>query len=53
MKLPKALLGAILVGIAVQATGCEEVEVPGPKQLDENGKEIVKAPDNCPACGMG
>jgi hypothetical protein len=55
MKLPKALLGAILVGITVQTTGCTQEELPGPRteQGGEKGKEVVKVPDNCPACGMG
>lgn len=55
MKLPKALLGAILVGITVQTTGCTKEELPGPKmeQGGEKGKGVVKVPDNCPACGMG
>jgi hypothetical protein len=52
MKLPKTLLGAILVGITVQAAGCKK-ETPAPKGEEKNGKEVVKAPDNCPACGMG
>lgn len=54
MKLQKALLGAILVGITVQTTACTE-ELPGPKteKGDEKGKGVVKVPDNCPACGMG
>ncbi|GAA4443532.1 hypothetical protein GCM10023188_44410 [Pontibacter saemangeumensis] len=55
MKLPKALLGAILVGITVQTTGCTQEELPGPRteQGGEKGKEVVKVPDNCTACGMG
>lgn len=55
MKLPKALLGAILVGITVQTTGCTKEELHGPKteQGGEKGKRAVKVPDNCPACGMG
>ncbi|WP_181885111.1 chryseobasin-related MNIO class RiPP peptide [Pontibacter diazotrophicus] len=55
MKIPKALLGAILVGITVQTTGCTQEELPGPRteQGGEKGKEVVKVPDNCPACGMG
>ncbi|MBD2766340.1 hypothetical protein IC235_00360 [Hymenobacter sp. BT664] len=52
MKLPKTLLGAILVGITVQATGCKK-ETPTPKSEGKSGKETVKTPDNCPACGMG
>lgn len=52
MKLPKTLLGAILVGITIQAAGCKK-ETPAPKGEEKNGKEVVKTPDNCPACGMG
>ena len=54
MKLPKVLLGAILVGIAVQATGCNKKDLPGPKE--ESGKKTAqgeKPTDSCPACGRG
>lgn len=55
MKLPKALLSAIVVGIAVQTTSCQKGDLPEPTA--ENGlkgkKEAVKEPYNCPACGMG
>ncbi len=55
MKLPKALLGAILVGVAVQATGCKKGSEPTPKgeQGAKAEKEAAKTPANCPACGMG
>jgi hypothetical protein len=54
MKLPKALLGAILVGITVQATSCSKEDAPKPKEeVGKNGKEVSKTPVNCPACGMG
>lgn len=55
MKLPKALLGAILVGVAAQAAGCQKGEEPTPKekQAAKAGKEAAKVPANCPACGMG
>jgi hypothetical protein len=59
MKLPKPLLSAILIGVAVQAgTSCK-------KQMDDSNREkketIIqkvieqkKTPTfNCPACGMG
>jgi hypothetical protein len=52
MKLPQALLGAILVGVVAQtATSCKK-EAPSPKkeQGTSNGKQV---PANCPACGMG
>lgn len=57
MKLPKSLLGAILVGISMQTvTSCKKDQAPTVK---EQKKEIKKpedginTPDNCPACGMG
>ncbi|MFD3002005.1 hypothetical protein ACFS7Z_16655 [Pontibacter toksunensis] len=53
MKLPKALLGAILVGITVQTVGCTKEELSGPKTEQGGEKGVVKVPDNCPACGMG
>ena len=55
MKLPKALLGAILVGVAAQTTACSKGGEPTPKekQLGQTVKGVVKAPANCPACGMG
>lgn len=53
MKLPKALLGAMLVGLAVQTTGCgNKGNDPKPKG-EQAGKPSKKTPDNCPACGMG
>ncbi|MDJ0364801.1 hypothetical protein QMK33_06525 [Hymenobacter sp. H14-R3] len=55
MKLPKALLGAILVGVAVQAVGCKKGDEPtlkGEKAANAT-KEGPRIPDNCPACGMG
>ena len=53
MKLPKALLGAMLVGMTAQlATSCTTGETPKPKE--ESGKKSTKiTPDNCPGCGMG
>ena len=59
MKLPKALLGAIAVGVAVQATtSCgSKKNDPTPKEEQaSNGKtnpEGSKTPINCPACGLG
>lgn len=51
MKLSKTLLGAVLVGITVQAASCNKKDAPAPK--DKKGKEVIKTPDNCPGCGMG
>lgn len=55
MKLSKALLGAIVVGITVQTTvSCAKKNAPDPKeQTAKAEKEPVRPPDNCPACGMG
>lgn len=56
MKIPPILLGAIIIGLAVQATGCEKEELPGakPKQEENTTKQNKdKVPDNCPGCGMG
>jgi hypothetical protein len=56
MKLPKALLGAILVGMTVQATtSCTKRDAPEPtgEKTKKGGKEAPKVPLNCPACGMG
>ena len=55
MKLSKALLGAIVVGITAQATvSCTKKNAPEPKeQATQSAKEPVRPPDNCPACGMG
>lgn len=57
MKLSKTLLGAILVGVTVQASSCKKGSDPTPKyEQASNSKtnpETPKAPMNCPACGMG
>ncbi len=56
MELPKALLGAILLGITVQTTSCSDKnELPGPKaEKEKTTKTPEKSdPGNCPACGMG
>ena len=56
MKLSKALLGAMLVGISVQTTSCsiseEDLPKPTTEQGEENNGEII-VPEDCPACGMG
>jgi len=58
MKLPKTLLGAIAVGVAVQATtSCgSKKNDPTPKE-EQAGKTTqqggTKTPINCPACGLG
>jgi hypothetical protein len=54
MKLPKTLLGAMLVGVAVQATGCQKNDPqPKEKQTVKQGSKSAAPPANCPACGMG
>ena len=57
MKLPSSVLGAILLGIAVQTTGCQKEEVEpqskNKKEETNNKPTSEKVPDNCPACGMG
>ncbi|SIO13059.1 chryseobasin-related MNIO class RiPP peptide [Chitinophaga niabensis] len=52
MKLPKTLLSAVLIGIAVQTmTSCGKEKAPDPKEKQK--QEEKKQPDGCPACGMG
>ncbi|AHJ96965.1 chryseobasin-related MNIO class RiPP peptide [Hymenobacter swuensis] len=57
MKIPQAVLGAVLVGLAVQTTGCSSKNDPKPKQTSEQeakkSGEASKEPINCPACGLG
>lgn len=53
MKLPKTLLSAILLGIAVQTTtSCGKDKLPDPKK-QEASDDKKKTVDPCPACGMG
>jgi len=56
MKIPKVLLGAMLVGIAVQTTtSCTKKEQAKIQPMPEQQKEQAQPPnyDPCPACGMG
>ncbi|MBJ6143401.1 hypothetical protein [Hymenobacter sp. BT559] len=55
MKLSKALLSAILVGVTVQATtSCGKKGDPKPKELAGQANQgEKKEPYNCPACGLG
>lgn len=55
MKVSKAVLGALLVGITVHTTACTKKDDPTPKgeQASKKGKPEAKAPDYCPACGRG
>lgn len=52
MKLSQALLGALVVGLTTQATGCKSND-PAPKGEEGKKTESSKAPINCPACGLG
>ena len=53
MKLPKALLGAIVIGIAVQATSCgKDKETLADKEKKEAKKDNDQK-EPCPACGLG
>ncbi|WP_176133095.1 hypothetical protein [Hymenobacter sp. CRA2] len=55
MKLPKAVLGAVLIGITVQAatTSCIKKGDPTPKGEQGGVKPGLNGPDSCPGCGMG
>ena len=54
MKLSKALIGAILIGITIQTTGCDKDEStkPDTETSPETGNK-KNFPDSCPGCGMG
>jgi hypothetical protein len=52
MKLSKALLSAMLVGVTVQTiTSCNKKGEPKP--LTETNQKETKEPNNCPGCGLG
>lgn len=59
MKVSKALLGAIVLGIAVQATtsSCTKKDKDAIKPAQEQPSDVVpdrnNPPYDCPACGMG
>ncbi|QJX49049.1 hypothetical protein HMJ29_19920 [Hymenobacter taeanensis] len=54
MKLSQAVLGAVLVGLAVQTTSCIKKDDPTPKEKQgETSTKSPKTPDACPGCGMG
>lgn len=56
MKLSKKLLGAIMIGLAVQTIpACKKDKLPDPKAKKEVKKTDTKEapPESCPACGMG
>ncbi len=51
MKLSKSLLGAILIGIAIETTvvSCGKDDQPKPKEKPKQEQPLA----NCPFCGMG
>lgn len=51
MKLPKKLLGAILIGVTIQITACDKEDETKPTEKEQT--EEQKYLGNCPACGMG
>ena len=51
MKLSQALLGAILVGVTVQASSCSKDKDCKPTKKPTSG--LGKPVDCCPACGRG
>ena len=56
MKLPKSLLAAIVIGIAVQTTtsSCsKDKDTPDPKKKEVKKEGVTVTSDNCLACGMG
>ncbi|MBO3269798.1 hypothetical protein MUN82_06850 [Hymenobacter aerilatus] len=53
MKLSKALLGAVLVGITAQTTACTKGDEPAPKGEKVAKGSEKKTPVYCPACGLG
>ena len=54
MKLSRALIGAILIGITIQTTGCDKDESTKPDTETTPGiKNKKNIPDSCPGCGMG
>ncbi len=55
MKLPQTLLGALLVGITLQATSCTKKDNKDLAPKDNVKKEVnnTNNQEPCPACGMG
>ena len=59
MKISKSLLGAIVIGIAVQTTtSCTKDKEPNDARAKQEEKKVDEknnpySPGNCPACGMG
>ena len=53
MKLPKAVLGAVIIGLTAQTVSCIKKADPAPKGEDGKSKKGGAVIDNCPACGRG
>ncbi len=58
MELSKVLLGALLLGIAVETSSCtkddaKNVAPANNTEQTQNPSVSPEHPDNCPACGMG
>ena len=57
MKLSNALLGALLLGIAVETSSCNKADdkkvTPSQTTDDTKPQNQPMPQDNCPACGMG
>ncbi|HYG37882.1 MAG TPA: hypothetical protein VD908_04650 [Cytophagales bacterium] len=52
MNIPKALISAILIGIAIQTASCSDDNEVKSKDAEQAGSEHLNT-DPCPACGMG
>lgn len=58
MKISKKILGALVLGIAIQAStsSCNKKDKPEPSNNQANeqpNSNPTNNPDYCPACGMG
>lgn len=53
MELSKALLGALLLGIAVETSSCTKDDAQNVTPANGTEQTNPAHPDNCPACGMG
>lgn len=54
MKLSKSLLGAIVIGVALQAASCKkDKDQAKPDTEKAGGKKGTPLPGGCPFCGRG
>lgn len=54
MKIPKSVLAGLIMGVAVQASGCKkDKESVKPDTEKETVTKKPVVPESCPACGMG